>query len=250
LQVDKMIYLGLALYQNDGAMVRVKRVPFYIIPSLENKVIIGLKTLVGPLFDFFLNHLVYAQRLQAGIANNIAVLAEATEPSEADMQTDLIREPWTQEYELCPEELSTPDCLAISEDVLHYMEVSVEAARREYLDMLVSHINAEMIAAEPRILDLMRFKLAVEAWNGLKIDPIELTLKEGAPDKLYARARPIRAELYKAAQKEHGRLCDYFFTDSDAPFASPLVIVPKPQEPYIRFCGDYRKINEFINRTY
>ena len=52
LMVDKKIYLGIALYQHDGAMVRVKRLPFYIIPSLENKVIIGLKALVGPLLIF------------------------------------------------------------------------------------------------------------------------------------------------------------------------------------------------------
>ena len=106
---------------------------------------------------------------------------------------------------------------------------------------------------QPKILDLMRSTVALdvfapETWNGLKLEPIDLTLKEGVPDKLYARARPIRAELYKAAKKEYNRLCDYFYVDSDSSYASPLVIAPKATEPFIRFCGDYRKINEHINR--
>ena len=52
----------------------------------------------------------------------------------------------------------------------------------------------------------------------------------------------------KAAKKEHSRLRDYFYVDSDSSYASPLVIAPKAKAPFIRFCGDHRKINEHINR--
>ena len=60
------------------------------------------------------------------------------------------------------------------------------------------------------------------------------------------RARPIRRDLYAHAKTEFERLKKYFYVDSESPIASPLVIAPKATAPYIRFCGDYRQVNDYI----
>ena len=38
----------------------------------------------------------------------------------------------------------------------------------------------------------------------------------------------------------------YMYTESVSPWASPLVIAPKATAPFIRFCGDYRWLNEMV----
>ena len=65
-------------------------------------------------------------------------------------------------------------------------------------------------------------------------------------------SNPVRSEkeLYAHAKKEFDRLTQYFY-ESDrekctSAIASPLVIAPKATEPFIRICGDYREVNEFI----
>ena len=48
------------------------------------------------------------------------------------------------------------------------------------------------------------------------------------------------------AKKEFDMLYKYFYVESESPIASPLVIAPKATQPFIRFCGDYRKVNKYI----
>ena len=38
----------------------------------------------------------------------------------------------------------------------------------------------------------------------------------------------------------------YFYRPTTSSHASPLVTAPKATAPFVRFCGDYRWINEFI----
>ena len=48
------------------------------------------------------------------------------------------------------------------------------------------------------------------------------------------------------AKAEFTRLKNYIYADSNSPIASPLVIAPKATTPFIRLCGNYRKINKYI----
>ena len=48
------------------------------------------------------------------------------------------------------------------------------------------------------------------------------------------------------AKNELSRLKKYIYVDSNSPIASPLVIAPKATTPFIRLCGNYREINEYI----
>ena len=166
-----------------------------------------------------------------------------------------IVEAWSNPAEECPEEMDMPDPLAFGEEILHYMEMTNDEAREEYYSLLEEHISPEMRKAVPRVIDIMTSSAALEtfapsAWNGLKIKPIEFDIIPGMPTTMPVKARNIRPDLYAHAKKEFDRLVLYFYesdrTMCTSPIASPLVIAPKATSPYIRFCGDYRRINEFI----
>ena len=166
-----------------------------------------------------------------------------------------ILDAWSQAPEFCPEEDETPDPTAMGEDILRYMEMTNDEARAEYLELLEKQISPDMRAAVPRVMDIMTSPAALEtfspsAWNGLKVPAINFETAPGMPTSMPVKSRPIRQELYVHAKKEFDRLVQYFYeSDRDkctSAIASPLVIAPKATSPYIRFCGDYRAVNEFI----
>ncbi len=51
----------------------------------------------------------------------------------------------------CSEELDTPDPLSFGEDVLYFMEMSVEDARAGYVELLSTHVSPEMREACPSV---------------------------------------------------------------------------------------------------
>ena len=167
-----------------------------------------------------------------------------------------LHDPWSKPPERCEEDEDTPDPLSFGEDVLHFMEMSVEEARQEYFESVSNHVSEEMKRAVPETMDLLHTLKAQECfspsrWDGLKIKPVEFVVKGTLPDRIPARARPIRPELYEHARKEFERLCKYFYevdpSRCTSSIASPLVIAPKATTPFIRFCGDYRRVNEYIS---
>ena len=92
---------------------------------------------------------------------------------------DIVK-PWIEKPEVCPEDEDTPDPLSFNEDVLHFMEMSVEDSQQEYLNDFSSHVNNEMKIAVPEVLDLLARQSSVEcfapsSWNGLKkVEPVKL----------------------------------------------------------------------------
>jgi hypothetical protein len=159
--------------------------------------------------------------------------------------------PWANEPESCPEDDDTPDPLAFGEDILRFMEMSVEDSKKEYFDDFVSHVSDKFKAAVPKVLDLLAKvesaeRFAPSTWDGLKVEPVRLETIGSLPYRLSPKARPVREKLFVHAKKEFERLSKYFYEDSKSPIASPLVIAPKATAPFIRFCGDYREVNKFI----
>ena len=162
-----------------------------------------------------------------------------------------IVEPWSKPLEVCPEEVETPDPLSFNEDILHFMEISVEESRKEYFELIPSHVSEGMLKECPKIVDLLKTEKAQETfapsrWEGMKVKPVELIISGELPDRMTPKARPIRKELYENAKKEYERLRKYFYEDSNSSIASPLVISPKATAPFIRYCGDYREVNKYI----
>ena len=162
-------------------------------------------------------------------------------------------EPWTQPLdEVATEESDTPDPLSISEDVLKFMELSPDEARAEYIQELQGHVSSGMLEACPQVLELLTSDLALDVfvpreWNGMKVPPLHFTTRGELPTVMKPPLRPVKPALLTTAKAELERLKQYFYVESDSPIASPLVIVPKATQPFIRFCGDYRKINEYID---
>ena len=159
--------------------------------------------------------------------------------------------PWNDDPEVCEEEDATPDPLSFNEDILRFMEMPVDESRKEYYDMISSHVGEDMKIRCPKIMDRLRDADCVETfapefWNGIKVEPAVLETIGTLPKEMKVRARPIRKDLYSHAKVEFDRLARYFYEPSMSSIASPLVIAPKATAPFIRFCGDYREINKFI----
>ena len=159
--------------------------------------------------------------------------------------------PWRNESEECPEDLEAPDPLAFGEDILRFMEMSVEDSQAEYFRDMESHIDKAWLKHSRSVVDLLSKHSSVElfapsSWNGMKIDPVRLETVGQLPYRLSPKPRPVREALYQHAKKEFDRLKTYFYEESKSPIASPLVIAPKATAPFIRFCGDYREVNKFI----
>ena len=52
--------------------------------------------------------------------------------------------------------------------------------------------------------------------------------------------------MWETARLEFERLCKYIYRTSTSPYASPLVVASKNTKPFIRFCGDYRWVNQHL----
>ena len=159
--------------------------------------------------------------------------------------------PWSVKDEPCPEEEETPDPLAYGEDVLKFMETSIEDSKSEYYAEFEKHVSESMQKECPKIMEILKRpevadRFAPSEWNGMKVPEFKLELKSELPDRISPKSRPIRSDLYQHAKVEYERLQKYFFLESTSSVASPLVIAPKSTHPFIRFCGDYRVVNQYI----
>jgi RNase H-like domain found in reverse transcriptase len=338
-EISRKVILQLSLYDDDDHLSEPVTVELYVIDTLGEQIIIGLPSILGEFFDFFMCALqrgrdshhsntystthelqrvtrqIYAEisrgfprprvlrKLQKSLtkaytrytvrkkhiladprATQIlvndgkgessvelvvshtlgavyaddrvedlhATLHQLAEPISTVSPGEIV-EPWSMDPDPESEEiLSTPDPLSFSEDILHFMEVGPEEARKEYLVELPQHIAPAMLAACPEVMELLRSDHAMDVfapleWNGLQIAPATFTVRGDLPTRLTPKARPIRPALFENAAKEFNRLLKYFYTESESPIASPLVIAPKATAPFIRFCGDYRVVNQFID---
>jgi hypothetical protein len=75
-----------------------------------------------------------------------SAVPEADKPwkLETELRDGEIVEPWTTQPEFCPEESETPDPLSFNEEILHFMEMSVDEAKEEYLGLMIYPSQVEM----------------------------------------------------------------------------------------------------------
>lgn len=218
-----------------GASLRL-----YVLPDSDNDLLIGLPAIVVHYGK------IYLERIRAavdtyGVDSVISHIA-----ADSDLRT-----PWSiPPEEEAPEDRDTAIPCSFP-DPLHFMEMTPEEAKQEYFSQFAEHVSPEFAAATP-VLELLRTKgtlvFVPQNWEGIKnIEPLELNWKEDLPARMKPKARPVNPRLYEAAKKEFDRLLGYFYTASDSPVASCLVIAPKATKPFIRFCGDYVTINRYIH---
>ena len=252
LQVTSYCGLYIQLLDDYGSLSEPIYTELFIVDGLGNEVIIGLPDILGMYFNFFVAALSCGRK-----GTKVSFMSDSERAMMIDVcivpESGAIVDPWSTPPDTsCSEIDETPDPLSFANDVLHFMEISHDEAMVEYADLLSSHVSPAMATACPKLFDLLNSSLAKDVfvpqtWNGMRVDPIVFTTKPGLPDRLKPKARPVRPALYESAKKEFDRLRQYFYVPSESPHASPLVIAPKATYPYIRFCGDYREINAYLD---
>ena len=134
------------------------------------------------------------------------------------------------------------------------MQTATDQQILDYQALLDTHISAEFAAAVPIIKFMMDEGIKVFTnmhmnWDGIQgIELFELDWKEDTPAVLKPASRPIKKNIYEVAEKEFNRLRGYLLFPSDSPVCSNIVVASKATAPYVRICGDYVKINEFIRK--
>jgi hypothetical protein len=83
-------------------------------------------------------------------------------------------------------------------------------------------------------------------WDGINLPELHLTFHESLPDHHTVKARTIPYTMQDSVSKELTRLRHYHLLDSQSPYASALVVAAKATSPFVRMCGDYRWINQYI----
>ena len=230
-QIKRKVSLNIEFVDSTDT-IHVLESDFLVMPKLSYKIIVGLPDIVKKIGSL------YKDMLDGAMV------------SELNMVQDLM-EPWTSTdpNNEAIEEINFPVPCAFT-DALHYMEMSEEEARSEYFNLIESHVSKEMRENTDVVRYLQNEAISVfvpSNWNGINgIEPIEFKWKEDLPERMKPPTRPVNPRLFANAKSEFERLKGYFYEDSDSPIASCLVIAPKATFPFIRFCGDYVKVNKYI----
>ena len=165
------------------------------------------------------------------------------------LDSDSIIMPWSRPYEEAPELKELYEPFAFCD----YLNMSYEEAKQKYFDLLKTNI-CPIYKENSSIMNLMTSELALSVfvnlkWEGLNIPEFKINVMEGMPKHIKPVTRKINPKIYEVAKKEFMRLLNYFYEPSDSPIAVPLVVAPKATPPGVRFCGDYKPINKWIERN-
>ena len=228
----------------------------YIVDSLSSDMIVGLPQIILNFLGLFIGLLQTAVERALQVEDFEPTIQAVHGHGDEDFIPEekipgQLYEPWTIIDEEAPEdvEIELPCSFSYA---LHYMELPYEEAVKEYTDLIDSHVSAEFLAAVPELREYLT-TVAVEMfiptnWEGIRIPPIEFQWKDTLPERDNIKARPVNPKLMADAKKEFDRLSNHFYTPSNSPHASALVIAPKATKPFIRLCGDYVKKNVHIVR--
>ena len=239
---------------------------FCVIPTGPN-IIIGLPTIVHFIPDLFKVMVdkavaVYSENCSKdvllpenrdGFVDNITEFLNLKNPETIpDDYFDNLEPLWANTEEEAPEDLETE--LPVNfEYALHFMEIGYDAAVEEYKSQIETHVH-EVLRGHDRMMKLLLTKgvlvFVPQNWDGINMEPIELTFSKDLPDSIRVQLRPVNPKLFENAHKEFIRLTRYFYALSTSPWVSNLVIAPKATKPFIRFCGDYVLINKYIERIH
>ena len=182
----------------------------------------------------------------------LMMLQDLDFPHDPNEDANLI-EPWTTDpLEQPPEEAETIE-VGIFKGLEDRLGASDEKLYEHFLSILSEHVDPDFAKAQP-IIELLRSDLArrifvpfMGEWTGINgIPPLELQFLPSMPERMAARARPLNPLIVDKAWPLFSKMCNYFFEPSRSPCASPIVLAAKATFPYVRICGDYRKINQYI----
>ena len=227
--------------------------------------IVGLPTILGDLFPYFIGvmHCARDKLYEESLLNALSVrtrdvfVSSCSDVYSLDCIDDIVtdmspgesRNPFPDKISEAIEDMDTPHPV-IFEHALHYMEMSPEKAETEFHTQIPEHVDKAFMAACPGLLKLLIEKgvlvFVPQNWNGINgIPELELNWK-GDPPRMKPQPRPINPKLFATCRTEVMRLMQYHLEKSDSEVASSLVVAPKATTPFVRFCGNYPKINQWI----
>lgn len=204
----------------------------YVIDGLPPTIVIGWEDLTSKLGWFYIKLVEKAVLEREGGQGQLRFLEpwKETTPEEAP------------EENLVPEPCAFPTALA-------FLEMGIKEATKEFLGQIDTHVSSEFLSATSvrKVLEDFVDVFVPTSWDGIKgVEPLEFKWKIELPERIKPQARHINPRIFKQAESEFRRLKGYFYEDSDSPIASCLVVAPKATKPFIRFCGDYTKVNHFV----
>ncbi len=217
------------------------RVEFFVLPESNNIMVVGLPAIVMHFGSLFMDMLDSAMREYSGEPSHHLTFID-----------DDLREPWSRAPDAeAPEDAAT-DHPCMYTDVLNFLEITPEEARKEYLDQMDTHVSEAFRTAVP-VVALLCSEKGVRAfvptnWEGIKNIPLlEFEFKDTLPERLRFKARPVNPKLYASVEKEVRRLIAIgYFKESRSPIACCMVVAPKATAPFFRICVDYRPVNAHI----
>lgn len=238
--ISHSLLLSVVFEDSEGKPHSAK-VEFFVLPESNNIMVIGLPAIVMHFGNLFMDML------------RTAVVEYSGEPShDLTYIGDDLREPWSSPPDLDAPEDAETEHPCIFTDVLNFLEVTPEEARKEYFDQMDTHVSEAFRRATP-VLKLLRSEKGVRAfvptnWEGIKNIPLlEFDFKDSLPERLRFKARPVNPKLYGSVEKEVQRLiATGYFKPSRSPIACCMVVAPKATAPFFRICVDYRPVNVHV----
>jgi hypothetical protein len=165
-----------------------------------------------------------------------------------------VQDSWSQPPdELAPEELESEDMHAFM-GPLYYLTKPYDEVLEDYHRLLETHVAPEWKEDE-RLMTLLTSAKAIQVfnpkeWTGITgLAPIELEFSKDMPEVHRPKIHAMNPKVREKAILEYDRLCVHFYEPSTSPIASPLVVAKKATPPFVRLCGDYRWVNQYLLPT-
>ena len=160
-----------------------------------------------------------------------------------------VQYPWEDDLtQEAPEDASIQLPVIFEYYLNHFSEEHIKKAEIEFDSLFESHISKDFRESTniEGLLKNYRHVFIPYNWNGIKMKPWHIETKENLPAEMVPKRYWINPNLLDNAKTEVERLSSYFLEKSYSSRCSPMVVAPKATTPFIRICGDYRKVNEYI----
>jgi hypothetical protein len=220
-----------------------------------NSIIIGLPHILRHYLDLFVTMLTSGAKIDNNNNNNSedSTVVHLLNNINTRDEPGLVEPFEISRYEPCMEEVETHEPSDFG-GVLYYLNCTPEENLARYRECFEKHVAPGLFDRIPEFktyLDSAECHQAFipEKWEGINgFDDLDLKFSPDMPTHRKPNRRVISPALQEAAEKEFRRLKTYMYTESIGQHACEIVIAPKATEPFIRFAGDFRPVNQYIER--
>ena len=251
LPIDKLVRTSVLF---DTQVVTIE---LYVIDIMSYDIIVGLSDIRRYLASYFVE-MVLGRRLvpldesrEIHLIDNLHEnIAHSAMPEPAEL---LLPAFTTVEDEAEEDQDDLPGSF---KELLVLLGTPYEERKQAYIELLEDdkHIEKEFHQV-PGVRELFLGKglqvFVPNNWDGVKNKDgttyeLQIRFKAEMPDAHRPRYSHVSPALMATAKTEYERLGTYFLEKSESTIASPITIAGKATPPYVRLCGDYRWVNQFI----